>query len=862
MKARHVKTFLLATGSLAALSSGLAAPAAAQEEEAPVGADRIVVTAQKREQNVQDVPLAVSVYSADLLQNSGIRNFQDLQVIAPGLNVTSTSNQFVTTPRIRGVGTVGDNPGLESSVGIVIDGVPRPRPGAGFNDLGEIERIEVLRGPQGTLFGKNTSAGIINVITRRPEYEFGVNGEASYLFGDFEGYGVSGSVTGPIAQDQAAFRLYGAVRDRDGFQEIATGLGPREEDEDADQDFFTLRGQLLLEPIPDLSINISGDYTDRDENCCVGAPLDRDAGTALVNAVGGTLPLPGEEDPFNRVAFANRDSGQLIEDWGIQGQADWDLGFANATGIVSYRDYELNSAQDSDFSDADIFYRPLGGNDFTFENVTAELRFQGQTGMVDWLVGGFFSDEELTRTDALTNGAVYESYVSLLLSAGAGLAPDPTFVVDIANGLGGAFIPGYGTSANPLFPEPIAVGGGLPAGAQGEGDSYLQDSQSFAFFTHNTISLTDAFDITLGLRYTNEEKEAVADFGRPDSPACQVWETVFGEALDFTTPTAGAILAGFGEALGGVAPADVALIASVTCLNANRGIFETIGFDQSRDENEVTGFASASYRFTPDLLGYVSYSRGYKAGGFNLDRFNQAGADAVDFSAILAGEAEYPAQFEPEIVDSFEGGLKTEWFNNALLANLTVFYSDFETYQLNTFNGLSFFVTTLDGAETVGSELELIYLPANIDGLTVQGGVTYAKATYDEFEPTGTSEVDALSGSNFSLAPEWYVTGALSYRRPVTDTLDALFYIDGRWVSEQNTGSDLDPEKIQEAYTLINGRIGIGSQDERWALELWGRNLFDEDYIQVGFDAPLQPDSFNAFLGEPGTYGVTVRSRW
>jgi iron complex outermembrane receptor protein len=270
----------------------------------------------------------------------------------------------------------------------------------------------------------------------------------------------------------------------------------------------------------------------------------------------------------------------------------------------------------------------------------------------------------------------------------------------------------------------------------------------------------------------------------------------------------------------------------------------------------------------------VSYSRGYKAGGFNLDRFTQAGDSAVDFADILAGNSQYPAQFEPEIVDAFEWGFKTEWLQNQLLANLILFYSDFETYQLNTFNGIAFFVTSIDGATSQGAELELLYLPEQIEGLTLNGGLTYAQTEYDEFAPTGTGDVDYLSGHTFSLSPKFYLTGSASYRAPLNNGLEWLAHLDGRWVSKQNTGSDLDYVKMQDAYTLLNARIGIGAQSEEWAVELFARNLLDEEYMQVAFDGPFQPGaggsranniatgSFNAFLGQPRTWGVTLRSRF
>ena len=159
-------TQVLCGTASAVVLAGLGAASAAQAQQAASDVqtvDSIVVTAQKREQNLQDVPVVVTAVGAKLLQDTGVKDIKDLTILTPGLTVTSTSSEASTTARVRGVGTVGDNPGLESSVGVVIDGVYRPRNGVGFGDLGEMERIEVLKGPQGTLFGKNTSAGVINV---------------------------------------------------------------------------------------------------------------------------------------------------------------------------------------------------------------------------------------------------------------------------------------------------------------------------------------------------------------------------------------------------------------------------------------------------------------------------------------------------------------------------------------------------------------------------------------------------------------------------------------------------------------------------------------------------------------------------
>lgn len=840
-----MKTFTRAALMAAVSAAAFAAPAFAQERQT---VDVITVTAQKREQGIQDVPVAVTAYTAELLQNSGVRDIRDLAVIAPGLNVTSTTSEYSTTARIRGVGTVGDNPGLESSVGIVIDGVPRARNGVSFGDLGEVERIEVLRGPQGTLFGANTSAGVINIVTAGPEFEFGANAEATYMTDGADGFRIAGSVTGPLVEDQAAFRLYAARGDRDGFQTVQTFGGPRTIGEDNNQDFYTVRGQLLFNLGESGELTLQADFTNRDENCCGAPSIVSGPTAAAINAlVPGGRPLPGAEDPFSRVIQSNRDTTQDIEDGGFQFEYTYDFENFSLTAIGSTRDYEITTGQDTDFTGADIVYRDPSLNSFEFGNSTFELRAQGQRGNLDWLVGGFFSTEDLVRRDAIQYGSDFEAYLGLI---GGG---NPTLVTTLANGLGGAFIPGF---------TPFAPGQGFPAGsANSGGDRYEQDGQTFGLFTHNTFAVAENTDITFGLRWNSTEKDATAQFSPANAPACDVWEAVFGEALDFSTAQNQAILAGFSQA-SQVPVASLIQFGTFTCLPSARDVYSNINFNESLSEDEVTGLISLSHRFNDDFLMYGTYSRGYKAGGFNLDRFTQAGSNQVNFTNVLAGTSPYPAQFDPEIVNSFEIGIKTEALNDTLLANLYLFHSDFESFQLNTFNGLAFFVTSLNqGAVTQGAEFELLWFPETVPGLTIQGGVTYADATYNSFAPTGTPDVDRLSGQNFSLAPEWYTSGSISYVRPFGDGMEWLAHLSGRYMSDQNTGSDLDPEKIQDGYAVFNGRIGIGADDQSWALELFANNLFDEDYIQVGFDGPFQPGSFNAFLGQPRTWGVTLRAR-
>src|SRR5436189_197229 len=190
MRFKSIVSASASAAVLAALTGGGVAYAQNPTDTEATTVGEVIVTAQKREQRLQDVPIVVTVAGEQLLEDAGVNDIRQLTILTPGLTVTSTSNETIVTARIRGIGTVGDNPGLESSVGVVIDGVYRPRNGVGFGDLGDVSRIEVLKGPQGTLFGKNTSAGVINVITAGPTDQFHAQAEATY--GNYDQLGLTG----------------------------------------------------------------------------------------------------------------------------------------------------------------------------------------------------------------------------------------------------------------------------------------------------------------------------------------------------------------------------------------------------------------------------------------------------------------------------------------------------------------------------------------------------------------------------------------------------------------------------------------------------------------------------------------------
>jgi outer membrane receptor protein involved in Fe transport len=782
----HIANILKYTASVAVLAA-FAGSANAQEANRQV--DEIVVTAQKREQSLQNVPIVVTALPQKLLQDAGVKDIKDLTILTPGLMVTSTSNETVTTARIRGIGTVGDNPGLESSVGVVVDGVYRPRNGVGFGDLGELERVEVLKGPQGTLFGKNTSAGVINILSAAPKFNFGANGELTV--GNYGAIGGSASVTGPIIADKLAGRLFVAKRQRDGFYDVRTVNGPRTNNEDANQDFYSVRGQLLATPTSDLDFRVIADFTKRDENCCAAVQVVRAAGVqGLFNTLtGGVATTLNPVDPGSRMTYSNRDTTQKIEDKGVSVEANWAtpwLGGAKLTSITAWRNWKTINGQDSDFSGADIWYRPDNGVNYTeFDQLSQEIRLAGQADKLNWLVGAFATQEKLNGGTYLLYGNSYRSFIGAL--AGAAL------------------------------PTSFYVAG------TGQGDDHAQEAKGIALFTNNAYAVSDKLELTMGLRYTNEEKTLNSQYRNSGT--------------------------------GGVC------FAAALCFPWTDPAFNKKDVNQSRTESEWSGTVKATYRLSPSVMTYASYARGYKAGGFNLDRartrLTTAGVPTptAPFYAVNSDTS-----FGGEFVDSFELGTKSSLFDRSVLFNASLFHQTFTDFQLNAFTGVSFIVTSVPEVVSRGLDTDFVWFTP-VDGLNVQGGVTYAETQYGSFTvPAGASP--RLPNTRVSFAPLYSGSLSASYERSIGSGLEARASLSAKYTSSYNTGSDLNPLKVQPGLTVLNGRIAVGSEDNRWTAELWAQNLTDENYYQVVFDAPLQTGALNAFMGAPRTYGATIRVKY
>jgi iron complex outermembrane recepter protein len=468
----RIWTHLICSAATAAL---LQAPAYAQsetkteqetqpendvEEQSP---NEIVVTANRRSDKLQDVPIAVSAFTSEQLARANIQDTQGLQAVAPSLvtSVSFSENSGVQV-RLRGVGTGGSQLGFEGSVGAFIDGIYRSRPGTAFNDFVDIERIEVLRGPQGTLFGKNTSAGTITLTSAAPTFE--TTGNLRLSYGNRNAVIVSGALSGPISGDKVAARLSFSYNRADGFiHDPITGKDHN------DRNRFLVRGQLLFNPSERTSLRLIGDYSKKDEDCCV----------PVVTVIGSTAPtiraLGGVVATFDQGGYANSVNTPTVSkaiDYGFTADFRHQFDWADWKVLAGYRRFEGDQIQDGEWSYADIA-RQEDHTTNTFYSF--ETTLNGAFKSLDWLVGAYYFNDS-TRQD------------------------QPTL---------------FGTQTGTYF---SALSGGLAAASRypaGGGETLkltTQEGRGWSVFTHNILRLAPGLRLTAGLRYQRESKDGTMFF--------------------------------------------------------------------------------------------------------------------------------------------------------------------------------------------------------------------------------------------------------------------------------------------------------------------------------------------------------------
>ena len=748
----------------------------------------VTITATLRPTPLLELPASSTVYAADRLAAANVTTPKQLVSLAPGLGViNSIGESFGQLVRVRGVATSGADIGLESAVGVTIDGVPLSRPNLAILDLQGVERVELLRGPQGTLFGRNTTAGVLNVVTERPS--FTRRFEASSGAASRDGWEVRTMAEGTIVESVLAGRLDALAGSSDGYTRNVTTrqvYGGRDRQQ--------LRGQLLWVPSSSLQIRLIADYL-RHEGTTNG-PVYRVVGPtgAIIESLSG-LPFSGSAQASDVTQIDN--DGPRHEESKIAGltaQANWQTNLGEVTAVTSYRNAEAARSYDVDNSPADLANDPRDGE--RFNSFTYEMRLQGERGRLDYLIGAFFGREIITSRDNFLLGSDVELY---------------------ANALSGGFIP--------LFTG-LPLGENFPAGA-GVFDVFRQRTTSAALFSHHIVALSDRLSLTLGGRYTHQKKSIAADISS-NNPACD------------------AAISNFGPELTGVPLSLQGLICIPNLDPRYDGKFRA-----SSSEDNGSGTVALSHQFGEMFSAYAQYSRGYKGGGYQLDR------SVMDPLAPALSEI----AFDAETADSFELGARAYSQDGIWHISASLFHTSFNDYQFSFFTGINRRTQNVPELVTKGFEVEAALRPVPFLEFTLATSyqeVIFGKSGF----PAGLTQ---LQGSTSPIAPRWVVVGTVSYGQEIGNLgLNLFGNANLRWQSRTNVGASATPtpDFIQESYAVAGARIGVSGRDNHWRLEFWGRNIFNHRAWSILNNTTLQPGSISGYVSDPRTLGLTGTLSW
>ena len=780
----------------AIMISSIGAPALASANEI----EEITVTATKREGvEVQDLAASISVYGAEEIKNGRVQSMTDLTNIDPSLNSISTQSTSSTRIGMRGLTTPANNVGFEAAVGVSIDGVPRARTGIALSELPELVSMEVLRGPQGTLFGRNTSGGVININTAKPNPEGG--GFVEFSVGNYNARSVQAAVNLPI-NEQWTGRIDAKDRQRDGFLDNILS-----ETDVNSADRRMVRGQLTYEG-EDSSLRLIADWGE-DQSICCGATLDvvgTPQAVGLYSQVAG-VPAYGSTDIDDLQISSNITPTNDIDEWGVSAEYNLDIGGNNFTSISSYRDWESLATPDGDMSGIDL----VGLTQYSADTVfTQELRMQGESGAVNWLVGAFYMHDEVEWVRNASMGSDFMNFADVQLNALADiqafgtLPKDPTaagFVPSIMSAIQGA------TAATTYLASPTT---------NVNNDMELT-TDAVAVFAHTEITLREDLTATLGIRYSEEDKElsyvmSSDEIGQPDGCAIAAQLKASGSAL---------------------AAASGLLCTPTGDTNLN-------GSDTGKiSDDAISGTAKLAWAVTEDALLYASYSRGFKSGGFNLDRtgLNAANPSAMDLS------------FTAEEVDAFELGWNSQWADGAVTFNGAVYSQEVSGLQGLTFTGVNF-VVNQDDFEVKGMELSLSASPTEALMLTAN----YARVDAE----------NQRTGNPPEGQPENTLTASATLFYPVSDSLVGTFHLNARYADESfhQVGAGTVADYYGDSYTTLNARLSVTNQEGSWSASLYAQNLTNEIAALEGFNQVFQNASSGnimAFPNMPRMVGAEVR---
>jgi iron complex outermembrane receptor protein len=764
----HRHLLLLASSSAALIFSAQAQAADVLEAEATASADadqasayddgEIVVSARRRDERAQDVPISLSTVGGDVLQTTSLNNLTEIAALVPSLNIRGANprNMYLN---IRGLGSNStQNDGLEIGIGTYVDDVFYGRVGSSQFDLIDLEQMEVLRGPQGTLFGKNTTAGAINITTRAPSFEPELRGEVSV--GEDSYRQIRATASAPLIADRVALRLTGSHRTQDGQTRNAFDGQKVGQSEDT-----TLRAQLLILPTDNLKIRVIGDYSEHESSgtgsAWIGTFTKYENGATIANNILDRVARLGYEhpnafaNPFDRIVNLDAPTTSKMDSAGVSVKIDLDLGWADLTSITAARRWNWTPQNDTDGTGLDI--NPKGGTANKQRQFSQEIRLASQgKRTIDYVVGLYYFQQKIDALSQYRLGADYAAWNN--------------------------------PAANRALADFAYTGFQADSAAEPR-------TKSYAAFGQATWNVSDALTVTGGLRFTHEAREA-----------------------------------SYHQYM--VAGNDVPLLENAadraTVNGWRQALYPDTQYFRSTKDDALTGQLNIAYKFAPDALIFASYSRGAKSGGVNV-------------GTLPAGVSGLVKQ---EKVDACEIGLKTQFWDRKITANFAGFWTEVSDYQaaiaeqIGETTSVRRYISNIPGVRSRGFEADIAVRPSQ--GLSLTAAFAYTDAVYKGYtnaqvapEKRNLSQWQDLRGVAIPNISKFTYALAADYRQPVNIGSDSELYLradynhrSGFYTSDTYSAYGQTP-----GYGVLNARIGLRLDGDRWDLSLWARNLTDKEYF-------------------------------
>jgi iron complex outermembrane receptor protein len=789
----------------AALLTALSMPASAQANNSGLILEEVLVTATRRIENLQDVAMSVTAFSGDFLQESGINDLKGLEQYTPNLKITPGPDSRTTSFRIRGIGSIGSNSGIDPSVGIFLDGIYQGRAGMSITDLVDVERVEILRGPQGTLYGKNTAAGAISVITKQPTDKFESMAELNYDSNEL--LELRGMINLPLGASRHSMRLSGFGSDGDHlYKNSFTDEGVNNVKR------FGGRARFLFDMEDDNTGNGLGDflltldYTKDDTECCAFAVSEYN-GLSPLNSPGTNTPstelqetlgfnalgnpilrfnsfedsegfAPPAADPYGDDYWFDGDLFNKVEVGGVG--LEWLKDINDETTITfinAWRFYESDSAFDGDFTAYDAV---LARTTVDLDQYSSELRFSSHGGETFDFQAGLYA--YYSEFDSLGEFEQRESLVDNILVVGE-----------------------------------ISLGFFLPGGSVNV-DTNIYTTTSYAAFGQMSWNITENFSTTLGLRYTYEKKER--------------------EGSQITTPAIAL---------------DLPPIAG-----------PNIDYDNDRSDSDISPSLDLRYFFNPDVMGYASVSRGFKSGGF--DQRRQAEGEIGEFDEEIATNYEVGIkstwanrrlQFNATLFLVDYEDFQSQAFDGA---NVRVTNAgDLRSYGTEI-EAIAIPFANMTLGTAIGYNKAEYESFDNGQCTTAQVFHQYYVVENAQTGSPGTSSLctQDLAGKPLDNAPEWTVSSYAQYDLKLGDNLLAVARLEHSFIDSHYLDQDLDEHLKNDSVNLVNLRLSLSNEARDWEVSLWGRNMLDEEYLSWGLDIPTLGGYAGAVAPE-ASYGVTLR---